>query len=253
MCGSEYLATDFDIARGKYKKCKSCGRKKSDRYIKKSRMCEKHGEYFSCDFDWDRGCRCPKCRVDKLTEGRLGYVPELPDFVWEDISKKDEERLRNRDFRPDKDKLTWMCPIHGEYEMLFTNHVYMKDKKRRCGCPKCVSGGFRSKMELQIEEFCVEQGWSLGPRRGILPEKMEIDIYLKDLGVGIEVDGEAWHTEGTYDLYGRYIPYGYHAHKDEEALKLGIRILHITDKEWNTRKENEETKQKIIKFVEERK
>jgi hypothetical protein len=66
--------------------------------------------------------------------------------------------------------------------------------------------------------------------------KKEIDIFLPDLGLGIEVDGVFWHSEerGKNKLY--------HLDKTKQAEEKQIHLMHVYDTEWNN-----PVKQNIIK------
>ena len=69
--------------------------------------------------------------------------------------------------------------------------------------------------------------------RGLLPSKKEIDIYLPDYKLGIEFNGEYWHSEANEkysDHSGRSV---YHQEKSLEAEQQGIFLFHIFEHEWN--------------------
>lgn len=59
---------------------------------------------------------------------------------------------------------------------------------------------------------------------------LEIDIYLPQLNLGIEYNGEYWHSE---DKKGR----NYHLDKTNLAESKGIRLVHIFEHEWLNKQE----------------
>lgn len=72
--------------------------------------------------------------------------------------------------------------------------------------------------------------------RKIIPPK-EIDIYLPDIKVGIEFNGNYWHSTICCD------DKNYHYNKSISADEGGIRLIHIYEFEWscpNTRKKIED-------------
>lgn len=69
--------------------------------------------------------------------------------------------------------------------------------------------------------------------RNVLPSGREIDIYLPDYKLGIEFNGEYWHSEANEkyaDHSGRSV---YHQSKSLEAEQQGIFLFHIFEHEWN--------------------
>lgn len=88
-----------------------------------------------------------------------------------------------------------------------------------------------SKYEYEILDFLKNLGIEFIPNdRNILDGK-EIDIYLPQHKIGIELDGIYWHSEKY--LKDKF----YHSDKTRLAREKGIQLLHILDIEWNTKKE----------------
>ena len=90
--------------------------------------------------------------------------------------------------------------------------------------PICTSKGERSIAELLSKYTTVETS-----NRTILEGK-EIDIYLPEFKIGIEYNGEYWHSE---EKRGR----NYHLDKTKLAEKQGIRLIHIFEHEWLNKQE----------------
>ncbi len=61
--------------------------------------------------------------------------------------------------------------------------------------------------------------------RGVL-DGQEIDIYLPDYKLGIEFNGDYWHS-------GKFVEPGYHQSKTKLAESKGIYLMHIFEKYWN--------------------
>lgn len=55
---------------------------------------------------------------------------------------------------------------------------------------------------------------------------LELDIYLPELGVAIEINGLYWHSELFKDK-------NYHIKKTEKCESLGIRLIHIFEDDWH--------------------
>lgn len=85
----------------------------------------------------------------------------------------------------------------------------------------------RSNIEKQVIDFLTELGILhivQGDRKTISP--LEIDIFLPDFQLGIELHGLYWHSEkaGCRPLY--------HLRKMKAAQKAGIRLIQIFESEW---------------------
>lgn len=90
-----------------------------------------------------------------------------------------------------------------------------------------------SLVELEIEEYlkslnvqCKTSYWDL------LGNK-EIDIFIPSKNIAIEVNGLYWHSYGDKKIEYR----NRHLDKTIACEKLNIELLHITDYEWNNKKD----------------
>lgn len=83
-----------------------------------------------------------------------------------------------------------------------------------------------SKHENEIRDFIINNGIKTRPDREILHGK-EIDIYIPSMKIGIEYNGNKWHTE----WFGKKNKY-YHANKKNECIKQGIKLISIFEDEY---------------------
>lgn len=74
--------------------------------------------------------------------------------------------------------------------------------------------------------------------RNILGNNQEIDIYIPELKLAIEFNGNFWHSTLNKDKK-------YHQQKTLERLKQGIHLIHIFEYEWNNIKTQEKLKSYI--------
>ena len=95
-------------------------------------------------------------------------------------------------------------------------------------CPHCFKAPYSQK-EKEVLEFVkrIYKGEILENHKGLFPNKqMELDIYLPSLNLGIEFDGEYWHSlEGAKEKDER---------KNQLCEEKGIRLLRIKESEWDT-------------------
>jgi hypothetical protein len=123
-----------------------------------------------------------------------------------------------------------ICPKHGIFTQRANNHIHLGN-----GCPKCVSHS--SEPEKEVLDFVRENysGLILTHDKKVLDGK-EIDIYLPELGLGIEYHGMYWHLETSV---GRK----YHELKANLADSAGVQLIQLYEDEWFSR--NEIVKSKI--------
>lgn len=88
-----------------------------------------------------------------------------------------------------------------------------------------------------IESLGIERKNILHNTRKMLDNNQEIDIYLPDYKLGIEFNGNYWHSSIN-------VKRNYHFNKSRNAEEKGIRLIHIYQYEWN-----DPIKQKILKSI----
>ena len=125
----------------------------------------------------------------------------------------------------DKD-LLWKCIQCGkEFNCSIANgHI------PRCfKCEPLLNG--TSKVEIEIADFIeqyikIERNKKFSGRKNIGVD-YELDIFILEFKLGIEVDGLFHHSELTGGKDKNY-----HIEKDKYFEKLGIQVIHILDQEW---------------------
>ena len=130
--------------------------------------------------------------------------------------------------------ITVTCPIHGDFQQIASSHLFGK------GCAQCAH--LISTQELELREFLgtiYENEMIFNSRAFIKPK--ELDIYLPDIRVGFEFNGEYWHN-----LYEENEP-GYHDYKRQLCKDNNIQLVEIWFKDWT--EYNKETKNEIELFL----
>jgi hypothetical protein len=85
-----------------------------------------------------------------------------------------------------------------------------------------------SSFELQVIDVLDQLGITTISRSKI--NGIEVDVYMPDLKIGLELDGLYWHGE-TQNR-----PQNYHLNKTQKCADVGIQLIHITDYEWIVKK-----------------
>lgn len=186
-------------------------------------ICPIHGEFEITPNKHLSGRGCRKCGVEKRTKCQT--------FTTEDFIAKarkihgDKYDYSKSIYTGYDNKLTIICPTHGEFEQTPDSHF------QGSGCRMCACR--LSKNEDEIFSFIkniVGDGNVIKSERTILPNHMEIDMYIPLFHLGIEYNGCRWHTEQFgKDKY-------YHLNKTLECEKHGIRLIHIFEDEYNSKK-----------------
>ena len=142
-------------------------------------------------------------------------------------------------------------------DMTWTHEIYLNKLKERCkygtvcldcfkmwegkpyiilnsnkGCTKCKSKHYKISAEEQsLREFIEDtyEGDIVYNDRNIL-NGLELDVYLLDVKVAIELNGAYWHSSELRDKY-------YHYNKTSKCAEQGIKLLHITDIEWRVKRQ----------------
>lgn len=108
-------------------------------------------------------------------------------------------------------KVWWKCKICG-----FRWFSVIRTRHQGCGCPKCAKGRHLSKLELRVYAEFKERFKSTEYCNKI--NGIEIDVYIPEINLGIEIDGNRWHKDIEKDK-----------NKNEKLSKLGIEIIRLRE------------------------
>lgn len=187
--------------------------------------CPKHGEFKQIAREHlKHGCQeCAKeargeslrvsfddfvLRAKKVHGGKYSYLP---------------------DFRSLSDKTSIICPIHGVFKQLASNHVRLSN-----GCPECRS--YTSAAERELAEFVSGLGLQVKKKKlGVY----ELDIYVESLNLAIEFNGLYWHSEV-------YKTPKYHLEKTELAERHGIHLIMVYEDDWRYKRDIVESRIKAL-------
>ena len=127
--------------------------------------------------------------------------------------------------------LTWRCNEHGEYQNRISDHLISLSKGNN-GCPGCVATNRFSILEIRIKSLL--EGYGLyvvrGARnviKGPSGRWMELDLYIPDLRIAIEVNGLHWHGVKELSKHKEVEPALYHRLKYELCKEKGIRLIQL--------------------------
>lgn len=142
-----------------------------------------------------------------------------------------QEKLQHYDFSKfqyinNKTPGVVACPLHGEWIARADNLLHGGTR-----CPSCA--GTLSKIEEELREYVKSLGVDyLSNRRDLIPSGLELDIYIPNHSLAIELNGLYFHSENSGGKSKNY-----HLLKTEECEKLGIQLFHIFEDEWKDKRD----------------
>lgn len=146
-------------------------------------ICKEHGVFYQTmnnHICFKEGC--PVCGKIKCNEKRR-YTQEQWIEKAKDVhgGKYDYSKVK---YQGSDNKVTIICPIHGEFEQSPTNHLFGQ------GCPICR----QSKLEIEIENLLIENNVEYETQKTFdwLKHKrnLYLDFYLPKYNVSIECQGK---------------------------------------------------------------
>jgi hypothetical protein len=184
--------------------------------------CPKHGAFKQLPDALLYGVGCKKCAEDKSTEAKTKTTAQ---FIA-DVESKFPGKFTFEDtiYTKSREPITLTCVKHGTFE---TQPFYVLSSETGC-CPKC--GLSQSSYERELIDWLKELGETPIERDRTLLKPKEIDVWLPERKLGIEIHGNYWHQE---DRVGKTI----HREKWEKATEAGIRLLQVFEDEWKERKD----------------
>lgn len=144
---------------------------------------------------------CPKCRGNKISSTRISHTPD------EELFRRFNETHNGKYIYPSQPqiqrktnyKIKIICPIHGEFEQSYLNHLYKGN-----GCEKCGNNRL-SKGEQRIEEFLMNNNINhireysfnkcVNPETG---KKLFFDFYLTKFNTCIEFQGKQHYETSNF-------------------------------------------------------
>lgn len=96
-------------------------------------------------------------------------------------------------------------------------------------CKKCTPAGSRGQNEVAdwLEALGVVVGRNI---RGIISNRLELDVFVPAHKLAIEYNGLYWHNEGA----GKDAQY--HQNKSDRCADAGITLFHVFEDEWRDRR-----------------
>lgn len=218
-CYKSHTGYTYDYSKSEYKSDKALIRIICH---KKDENGDEHGEFWQTPGNHiSKSQGCPICGRNKSVEARRYTTEE-----WIKKAIKTHGNLYNYslvDYTSSEEKVPIICQVHGTFYQKPSNHLMGQ------GCVKC----FREKswIEREICDYVSSLGVNFTENNRIVLEGKEIDIYIPEHNIGIEVNGLIWHSE-------LHKPdKNYHLNKTKLSEKKELKLIHVFEDEWKNKKE----------------
>lgn len=157
---------------------------------------------------------CGVCSHKVFLKGYNDLETTHPEIAKEFDSEKNE-LSPNQVMAGSNNKKYWFrCPRGHSYQATLLN------RKKGRNCPICVKEMHHSFPEKAIVFYLNQAGLDI--KQNYLHPKMkrmEIDVFVSELSVGIEYDGRAWHKDCERDIK-----------KDKLCDENGIKLIRVREK-----------------------
>ena len=103
----------------------------------------------------------------------------------------------------------------------------------------------RSYLEDEMAEFLSDQKIKFKQNDRTQIKPLELDFYLPDHQIAIEMNGDYWHSDNMLlEMHGMTAD-EYHQMKTDLCNEKGIELIHISESDWN----NESDRRKFLHFL----
>jgi hypothetical protein len=170
---------------------------------------------------------CTKCNIEDRIESSFYTEEEFLSSLPNGINENDD--FSKVEYIDSNTKILIVCKKHESYEVTPSQY------RRGTRCPKC-SYSARSLVELLLFDYIKSIHPNAVSRVRPVPGLVrELDIYIPDLNLGIEYNGNFFHRDPDPEfdrLDGKMASKTSLLDKTRMFKDAGIRIIHIFEDEW---------------------
>ena len=198
-------------------------------------LCPKGHSYFANPYRAKKGS-CSVCHGKQISIG-------VNDFK----SKADKNILKEWDYSKNKKGpheytygsnavVWWICEESHSFTMEVGRRCKRKDR-----CPECRKEDFVSMGERELALYLENNNFVIETQNRTVIKPFEIDILIPYLQVGIEYNGDFWHSDQWLKKTHKKTAKQYHSMKKKLCADANIILIFIWESDWkNNRKEVEE-------------
>jgi len=191
-------------------------------YLRKvSIICPKHGVFYQSPAKHLSGYGCQKCGVD---DTRLS----LEEFINKSILIHEDKYVYDEvDYKNTNSKVLIKCKKHGPFLQSPNSHLSGR------GCPRCsiIISSYHNEIYEYIKEIYNGKVYT-NDRKEL--DGLEIDIFIPDKALAIEVNGLYWHS---YDKIETIEEKTRHKNKFDKCVDKNINLFYIWEHLWRDKQE----------------
>lgn len=201
-----------------------------------------------CNYSWralievrvNGGGKCPRCTGKILIKDVNDLATIAPELIKDWDEDYDPSEVKARSSKMAK----WKCSTCGYRWSTPIKHR----AKAGNGCMECYKSSKRTKGHQAISDFIENLGYSvINDARPLKNSQMEIDVFIPELNIGIEYNGDYWHSDRV--VKSRLGITAEDRHKDKllHAENSGMALAYVWESDWL---ENQELiKESIVKLL----
>lgn len=220
---SQWHQTDYGVT-AKLKRENTCQEKYGDKYpLSSPEIRQKGRTQLAKRYGVDTPLKIPEIQARRLATNKERFGIEH--YTQSHLSDCTILNLRNKDWIIDQLSTKSLRTISAE-----TGYSYSHLCKliREHGIDISTRSSFQTEISMFIQSFGIPL---VENSRQILPSGLELDIYLPSLRIAIECNGDYWHSENGGNKGKEY-----HSSKTNECLANDIKLIHIFEHQWHSKK-----------------
>ena len=181
-----------------------------------------HHRYMDMPNNRVRGHGCPCCAGYDIVPGVNDIATTHPEIAAQLV----DQTLAIKTGKGSHKRLLWRCE-HGH---VWKAAVYNRTKGNT-GCPVCARNGTSDKERAlaNVVRRLLPDADVRSNVRDVLPNRLELDVYVPSLAFAVEFHGCYWHSEACVTDPKQ------HLRKLEACERMGIQLVQIWEDTWDAR------------------
>lgn len=186
-----------------------------------------------------RGQNCGICDGKTVLKGFNDFGSNFPELLkeWDyELNEISPFEITSYNFKA----VHWICKESHRWKVSLINRT-----NKGTGCPDCSKMGF-SQQEKDFTKWLSRELEEMGFNEEIVSNdkkvlgKRELDVYIPNLKLAFEYNGEYWHDKSQYELDRKNnIAISKEMIKEKDCSKLGIRLIQVWSNDWRKNNDKE--------------